>query len=1037
MSSDIEDMDIDGGGQPTTLVHQNTEAELDEKYPNRPHNRHPTLPFHTLFQQLFNPLNDNKKRPIGPAASRRRRGPHSGNSQNPHEVRRHIIESYISRWRKEVGDDIYPAFRLILPEKDRERAMYGLKEKVLGRMFVKILKINKNSEDGYNLLNWKLPGQSAARMAGDFAGRCYEVISKRPMRTTPGDLTIGEVNDMLDQLAAAPKEETQLPVLQRFYSRMNAEELMWLVRIILRQMKVGASEKTIFEIWHQDAESLFNVSSSLRRVCWELHDPAILLESEERGVNLMQCFQPQLAQFQLSSFQKMVERMQPTEDDPAFWIEEKMDGERMQLHMISDESVPGGKRFGFWSRKAKDYTYLYGNGFQDKNGALTRHLTNTFDEGVENIIIDGEMITWDPEGGQVPFGTLKTAALEHQRNPFAEGKRPLLRVFDVLYLNDRPLSRYTLRDRRRALEASIKPVPDRFEIHPYTVATSAAEIEPKLREVIEDAAEGLVMKNPRSAYRLNDRNDNWLKVKPEYMTEFGESLDCIVIGGYYGSGHRGGHHSSFLCGLRVADSHQNTASQRSHRAVNPMKCESFFKVGGGFTAQDYATIRHHTENKWRKWDPKRPPIEYIELGGGELQYERPDEWILPSDSVVVCVKAASVTKTETFKAGMTLRFPRFKRLRMDKSWETALSKEEFKDLKQTVDEERRTKEFKVDSNARKRLKTTNSRARKPLTVSGYEARPATKSSPPPASGIPIFSGLSFFVLTESLPQPPEKPLSKPNLESLISSHGGLIHQTHTTSPDTLCIADKNAVRAASLKKRGDVLLIRSQWIFDCIAQARADGARGLKPEVVPFEVGRHLFFVPGEREEEWADNVDGWGDSFARDAGVEELKEIFAKMDDGKGEDGGGKRVKTLSLPERHRHKIRALLAADEDAGEKVPPGWILEGTVLCIWPPPPTAAGEEEEEKGAMSLQHKLLSATAQFAGARIVDRLEEDEGVTHVVVVGDVATRDREGMKELRKRVAEDVGEGKRVPRIVSGEWVKVCIREGTRVDEEGYVV
>ena len=171
--------------------------------------------------------------------------------------------------------------------------MYGLKEKVLGRFLVKIMKIDKHSEDGFNLLNWKLPGQNAvSRMAGDFAGRCFEVISKRPMRTVVGDLTISEVNDLLDKLSGASREDQQLPIMSEFYTRMNAEELMWLIRVILRQMKVGATEKTFFDLWHPDAESLFNVSSSLRRVCWELYDPSIRLESENRGVTLMQCFQP-------------------------------------------------------------------------------------------------------------------------------------------------------------------------------------------------------------------------------------------------------------------------------------------------------------------------------------------------------------------------------------------------------------------------------------------------------------------------------------------------------------------------------------------------------------------------------------------------------------------------------------------------------------------------------------------------------------------------------------------------------------------------
>lgn len=307
------------------------------------------------------------------------------------------------------------------------------------------------------------------------------------------------------------------------------------------------------QVWHHQAEALFNVSSSLRRVCWELWDPALRLEDEQTGITLMDCFQPQLAQFQMKSFQKMVANMRPTEDDPEYWIEDKLDGERMQLHMTRDDDTPGGMKFSFWSRKGKDYTYLYGGGFDDENGSITRHLRNAFDDKVDSIILDGEMITWDPEADHiVAFGTLKTAVKSEQQNPFeATGHRPLFRVFDVLFLNGSPLAQYTLRDRRKALDKVVKDVYRRFEKHPYWKATKVEEIEPRLKKVIEEGSEGLVLKNPRSSYKLNSRNDDWMKVKPEYMEEFGEALDCIVIGGYYGSGHRGGNLSSFLCGLRV------------------------------------------------------------------------------------------------------------------------------------------------------------------------------------------------------------------------------------------------------------------------------------------------------------------------------------------------------------------------------------------------------------------------------------------------------------------------------------------------------
>jgi len=405
-----------------------TSEELDEKYPNRPRNHHRTFPFSDLYKNLFNPLNENKG-PSGPRAPRAKKGPHGPSKLSPHEQRRAIIDRFISRWRAEVGNDFYPALRLILPDKDRDRGVYGLKESTIGKLLVKLMNISKDSEDGYNLIHWKLPGQSvASRLAGDFAGRCYEVLSKRPMLTEPGDMRIAEVNELLDRLAAASGEAEQLPIFDIFYKRMNAEELMWLIRIILKQMKVGATERTFLSLWHPDAEALFSVSSSLRRVCWELYDPRLRLEQEETGITLMQCFQPQLAQFQMpESFDKMVTHLGVTEQDPEFWIEEKLDGERMQMHMIEDPDHPGGTRFCFWSRKAKDYTYLYGDGYEDDNSALTRHLKGAFVDEVSNCILDGEMITWDPKTGKmVAFGTLKSAALAGRKNPFdTESERPV------------------------------------------------------------------------------------------------------------------------------------------------------------------------------------------------------------------------------------------------------------------------------------------------------------------------------------------------------------------------------------------------------------------------------------------------------------------------------------------------------------------------------------------------------------------------------------------------------------------------------------
>jgi DNA ligase-4 len=711
--------------------------------------------------------------------------------------------------------------RLMVPARDRDRAMYGLKEAAIAKLFIKIIGINKNSDDAYNLMNWKLPGRKAASTAGDFAGRCYEVLSKRPWRTGPSDMTIAEVNENLDKLSIASKDEDQQPILQQFYEDLNPEELMWLIRIILRDLRIGGTENTFFDIWHPDANNLFNISSNLRRVCWELYDPSVRLEGDKCDITLMQCFRPMLAHFQEHSFEISVKKMKLTEEDPEFWIEEKLDGERIQLHMCEDETIPGEMRFGFWSRKSKDYTYLYGNSFEDPNSALTQHLKEAFKGSVRNIILDGEMITWDMEMDNiVGFGTLKTAALSEGRNPYGNGQRPVFRAFDCLYLNNQCLTKYTLRDRRNALSAAVVGVHRRLEVHEYTVAQSAADIEPALRKVVAEASEGLVLKSPRSSYALATRNDDWVKVKPEYMTEFGEALDCVVVGGYWGTGRRGNTLSSFMCGLRVDE-----AQIRS--GANPQKCYSFFKVGGGMARSDYDNIKQRTEGKWITWDDKKPPTDWIELAGKNYaQHEKPDVWIKPEDSVVLEVKAASVGGTDQFRTGFTLRFPRFKRLRDDKSWREALSINEFIQVKVEAEKQKQEKAFEIDTERKQHRASTRTR-KKPLMIMGGNQEVKTPYAGPDTK---VFEGLTFYVVTDAL-RPFKK--TKAEMQQVIKANGGVITQNRDSVPDVVCVADKGSVVVASIKKAGKLSIVRPSWIFDCIEQSAID-------------VGKERFILPME-----------------------------------------------------------------------------------------------------------------------------------------------------------------------------------------------
>lgn len=963
--------------------------ELDIQYPNRPHNHALTMPFAELFKLLFNPLTRNTGTN---SAVKARRGP---SKISPTEQRRHTIEAFFSSWRNETGNDIYPAMRLILPDSDRDRSVYRLKEQTIAKLLIKLMKISPKSEDGHSLLNWKVPGKSASsRLAGDFAGRCYEALKKRPLKTESGEMRVGEVNVLLDKLAGVGVEAEQMPIFQEFYRRMNPEEMQWLIRIILKQMKIGATERTMLNAWHADAEKLFNVSSSLRHVCWELWDPLVTLEEEKSKLSLMNPFQPQLARYPMPTTEKTIQKLGLPDRQSKFLIEEKLDGERMQLHMQDDNGVI---KFGFWSRKGKNYTYLYGDSLEDQSSALTRYLKGVFKDGVVSCILDGEMIAWDPAMNKMlAFGTLKTAALNVQNNPFdQQGWRPLFRVFDCLYINGKDLTNVVLSERRRILDTIIeKEVPGRFERHPYKEATSPAEIEEMLREIVANSSEGLVIKNPHSVYELNRRPDSWVKVKPEYMTEYGENLDCVIIGGYYGSGHRGGIKSSFLCGLR--------ASQADIEAglAGPETFYSFFKVGGGLRAEDYAEIEHHTDGKWEEWNPKAAS-RYIVLAGGDRYYERPDVWIRPSESVVVEVKAASAERTNTFRVGHTLRFPRFRRIRHDKQWNNgALDLDEWESLERKVEEGlRETREMEMEEKRR----STRKRQKRELTVAGE-----AQFLPPVAVKSKLFLGKTFYLTGGSLN--PKKPQEE--LEKLIKEHGGICTKNPASVRDgkAIPLADRQTARSLAIRKMEGVNIITPKWALDCIQQNY----------ILPFETN-HLFAATDDMYALAAENVDPYGDGYFRDVGLDELRILFDEMKEARGSASGAAR-------DFDREAFYDQLEAQ---GHELPRsrGYVFRRCRIFLTP-----------TKGISEMTIARLRSFIGFGNGRVVedlDDVDEEEGATHVVVVsrGDEIEVAAEAAAQIKKQMSKRAS--MKIPRVVTQKWIEDCWKEETRVSEEDYAV
>lgn len=102
-------------------------------------------------------------------------------------------------------------------------------------------------------------------------------------------------------------------------------------------------------------------------------------------------------------------------------------------------------------------------------------------------------------------------------------------MFDLLYLNDTCLLDRSVAFRKRNMRQYVKEIQGRIEFTTEFKAKSAKDVRQRMDQVMADRGEGLVMKAPDSAYVLNGRTNDWIKVCFLYQKRRNFN-DCILLG---------------------------------------------------------------------------------------------------------------------------------------------------------------------------------------------------------------------------------------------------------------------------------------------------------------------------------------------------------------------------------------------------------------------------------------------------------------------------------------------------------------------------
>jgi len=550
------------------------------------------------------------------------------------ELTQFLVELFEKTPHEVISKIVYLIQGKIRP--DFEGIELGVAEKLAIRAISKSSGITiKKIEEEYN-------------KGGDL-GHAAEIILEQKTQTTflVENITVERVYETLFKIAklgGSKSQDMKIKYISSLLNDANPLEASFILKILLGTLRLGIAENTVMDAlaiaYSGDKENrkllqhAYNVSSDLGKVA-EIIAIEGIQGIEKFKINLFNPIRPMLAD-RVKSEKEVIEKI-----GNEFAIEYKLDGERVQIHVE-------GEKIELFSRSLEKISNYYPD-IIEKIPKIIQ---------AENAILEAEIVAINEKTGDfLPFQELM-----HRRRKYKIEKAVIeypitVNFFDVLYCNGKNCTELNYSERRKKLENIVKE--NEFAKYiPMTIAKNENEIQEFFENSINAGSEGLMLKMLDKPYQAGSRGSHWLKLKREYRNELGDSLDLVVIGGFFGKGRRTGSYGTLL--LSTYDENTDTF---------PSIC----KVGTGFTDESldqlYQILNPKTTIK------KNPRI---------ISEMEADVWFEPE--LVIEIVASEITLSPIHKvardeirknAGLALRFPKFTgKIRMEKTAEDASTDEE-------------------------------------------------------------------------------------------------------------------------------------------------------------------------------------------------------------------------------------------------------------------------------------------------------------------------------------------------------------------------
>jgi DNA ligase-1 len=424
-------------------------------------------------------------------------------------------------------------------------------------------------------------------------------------------LSIIEVQDRFAAMARTSGKRSQdikIKNLQFLFGHARPLEARYIARLAIEDMRIGVGEGSIRDAVARAFAAAGADSEKVERAYNLTNDMGLVAAAARAGtLDRLSVMINHPIKMMLATLGESIPAALAEIGTAA--VEWKYDGARVQIHKDGD-------RVRVFSRRLENVT-----------ASLPEIVEAARQVKARSAILDGEAVAMGGDGRPRAFQEiLKRFRRKYHVAKLAKEIPLRLFLFDLIYLDGESLAHLPLKERRAILEG----VAEADLLADQMLSDNPAEVEAAYDMALKAGHEGLILKNPSSAYAPGKRGKNWLKIKPVM-----ETLDLVVIGAKWGEGRR----ASFLGSYRLACVDQSSG-----------KLLDVGWVATGLTDEALAELTEMFREL------------FILEKGMEVEIK---------PAVIFEVAYEEIQKSPNYSSGYALRFPRMVRVRDDKSLEEA------------------------------------------------------------------------------------------------------------------------------------------------------------------------------------------------------------------------------------------------------------------------------------------------------------------------------------------------------------------------------